>query len=65
MQKHPLYTAVGWAVLTIGKRKLRSKITKQKSSGGRTLKLTLLSLGVSVGATLLARKVFEQPSIEA
>lgn len=65
MQKHPLYTAVGWLVLTLGKRQLRSKISKKKAAGAKTLKLTLLSVGLSIAATVVAKKVFEQPSIEA
>lgn len=65
MQKHPLYTAVGWLVLTLGKRQLRAKISKKKSAGGRALVLTVVSIGLSLGATYLAKKAFEQPSIQA
>ncbi len=59
MPKHPLYTALGWLVWTMGKRQLRSRIAAA-SPARSTLRLTILSVGVSLAATFIVRKSLAQ-----
>lgn len=59
MSKQPLYTALGWTVWQLSKHYARKKVGKAKPRPS-FLKLTLLSVVVSLGATFAARKLLAE-----
>lgn len=54
------YTALGWVVWRVAKRQLRKKAAEKAPSRGKTLKLIVLSVAVSLGATFASRKLLGQ-----
>ncbi len=48
--KQPLYTALGWATWTVGKRVIKKKLAGDKPTRGRKLRKALVALIVLGGA---------------